>query len=81
MATGRQSKTIRIDAETARAVEAMLAEIPDINRSRGKQFTKTEDAFIRAGWGNKPQIALARKLGICVNTLRRRHDELMEGRG
>ncbi len=72
-------QVVNIAPEVAEEIRRILAEIPDKNSDRRRKFTTTEDALILAGWESKSQVALARKLGISINTLRRRHLELTEG--
>lgn len=62
-------------------IQRMLAEIPDMGASQRRRFTRTEDAFIKAGWGVKSQVNMARYLNISVGTMRRRYFELTEGKG
>lgn len=81
MATGRQIKTIRIDAETAKSIEAALAEIPDMDVGRHRKFTAREDAIILAAWDKKAKKDIAEYIGTSCDTLRRHYRDLTRGEG
>lgn len=59
----------------------MLQKLESINdsiRSHGVQFTQEQDEIIKQYYVKKNKRDLAKMMGICYNTLKRRYDELVE---